>query len=156
MEARLKTTEIVDSLVRGKITELGYELDEVEYIKEYGNMVLTLYIESENGVTLDDCEKVSRAVEPILDEKDPIEEAYYLSVSSIGIDRPLKKNKDYERNLGNKLQIKLYAPVNKKKEIMGVLKGYDDESFTVEVEKLGEVTIKRKDAALVRPWIDFE
>jgi ribosome maturation factor RimP len=156
MEARLKTTEIVDSLVRGKIAELGYELDEVEYIKEYGNMVLTLYIESENGVTLDDCEKVSRAVEPILDEKDPIEEAYYLSVSSIGIDRPLKKNKDYERNLGNKLQIKLYAPVNKKKEIMGVLKGYDDESFTVEVEKLGEVTIKRKDAALVRPWIDFE
>ena len=152
----MKTTEIVDSLVRGKITELGYELDEVEYIKEYGNMVLTLYIESENGVTLDDCEKVSRAVEPILDEKDPIEEAYYLSVSSIGIDRPLKKNKDYERNLGNKLQIKLYAPVNKKKEIMGVLKGYDDESFTVEVEKLGEVTIKRKDAALVRPWIDFE
>ncbi len=152
----MKTTEIVDSLVRGKIAELGYELDEVEYIKEYGNMVLTLYIESENGVTLDDCEKVSRAVEPILDEKDPIEEAYYLSVSSIGIDRPLKKNKDYERNLGNKLQIKLYAPVNKKKEIMGVLKGYDDESFTVEVEKLGEVTIKRKDAALVRPWIDFE
>ncbi len=152
----MKTTEIVDSLVRGKIAELGYELDEVEYIKEYGNMVLTLYIESENGVTLDDCEKVSRAVEPILDEKDPIEEAYYLSVSSIGIDRPLKKNRDYERNLGNKLQIKLYAPVNKKKELMGVLKSYDDESFTVEVEKLGEVTIKRKDAALVRPWIDFE
>lgn len=87
----MKTTEIVDSLVRGKIAEMGYELDEVEYVKEYGNMVLTLYIDSENGVTIDDCEKVSRAIDPILDENDPIEEAYYLSVSSIGIDRPLKR-----------------------------------------------------------------
>lgn len=152
----MKTTEIVDSLVRGKIAELGYELDEVEYIKEYGNMVLTLYIEGENGITLDDCEKVSRAVDPILDEADPIEEAYYLSVSSIGLDRPLKKDKDFARNIGQKLQVKLYAPVNKKKELVGELKAYDEESFTIDVEKAGEVTIKRKDAALIRPWIDFE
>ncbi len=114
-EVRLKTTEIVDSLVRGKIAEMGYELDEVEYVKEYGNMVLTLYIDSENGVTIDDCEKVSRAIDPILDENDPIEEAYYLSVSSIGIDRPLKKDRDFERNMGKKLQVKLYAPINRKK-----------------------------------------
>lgn len=155
-EVRLKTTEIVDSLVRGKIAEMGYELDEVEYVKEYGNMVLTLYIDSENGVTIDDCEKVSRAIDPILDENDPIEEAYYLSVSSIGIDRPLKKDKDFERNMGKKLQVKLYAPINKKKEFLGVLTGYDEENFTINVEKMGEVTIKRKDAALIRPWIDFE
>ena len=114
----MKTTEIVDSLVRGKIAEMGYELDEVEYVKEYGSMVLTLYIDSENGVTIDDCEKVSRAIDPILDENDPIEEAYYLSVSSIGIDRPLKKDKDFERNMGKKLQVKLYAPINKKKELL--------------------------------------
>lgn len=152
----MKTTEIVDSLVRGKIAEMGYELDEVEYVKEYGNMVLTLYIDSENGVTIDDCEKVSRAIDPILDENDPIEEAYYLSVSSIGIDRPLKKDRDFERNMGKKLQVKLYAPINKKKELLGVLKGYDEENFTINVEKMGEVTIKRKDAALIRPWIDFE
>lgn len=152
----MKTTEIVDSLVRGKIAEMGYELDEVEYVKEYGNMVLTLYIDSENGVTIDDCEKVSRAIDPILDENDPIEEAYYLSVSSIGIDRPLKKDKDFERNMGKKLQVKLYAPINKKKEFLGVLTGYDEENFTINVEKMGEVTIKRKDAALIRPWIDFE
>ncbi len=152
----MKTTEIVDSLVRGKIAEMGYELDEVEYVKEYGNMVLTLYIDSENGVTIDDCEKVSRAIDPILDENDPIEEAYYLSVSSIGIDRPLKKDKDFERNMGNKLQVKLYAPINKEKELLGVLTGYDEENFTINVEKMGEVTIKRKDAALIRPWIDFE
>lgn len=152
----MKTTEIVDSLVRGKIAEMGYELDEVEYVKEYGNMVLTLYIDSENGVTIDDCEKVSRAIDPILDENDPIEEAYYLSVSSIGIDRPLKKDKDFERNMGKKLQVKLYASINKKKELLGVLTGYDEENFTINVEKMGEVTIKRKDAALIRPWIDFE
>ncbi len=152
----MKTTEIVDSLVRGKIAEMGYELDEVEYVKEYGSMVLTLYIDSENGVTIDDCERVSRAIDPILDENDPIEEAYYLSVSSIGIDRPLKKDKDFERNMGKKLQVKLYAPINKKKELLGVLTGCDEESFTVNVEKMGEVTIKRKDAALIRPWIDFE
>ncbi len=152
----MKTTEIVDSLVRGEIAEMGYELDEVEYVKEYGNMVLTLYIDSENGVTIDDCEKVSRAIDPILDENDPIEEAYYLSVSSIGIDRPLKKDRDFERNMGKKLQVKLYAPINKKKELLGVLTGYDGESFTINVEKTGEVTIKRKDAALIRPWIDFE
>lgn len=152
----MKTTEIVDSLVRGKIAEMGYELDEVEYVKEYGNMVLTLYIDSENGVTIDDCEKVSRAIDPILDENDPIEEAYYLSVSSIGIDRPLKKDRDFERNMGKKLQVKLYAPINREKELLGILTGYDGESFTISVEKMGEVTIKRKDAALIRPWIDFE
>lgn len=118
----MKTTEIVDSLVRGKIAEMGYELDEVEYVKEYGNMVLTLYIDSENGVTIDDCEKVSRAIDPILDENDPIEEAYYLSVSSIGIDRPLKKDKDFERNMGKKLQVKLYAPINKKKSFSASLR----------------------------------
>ena len=155
-EAGLKTTDVVDSLVREKIKELGFELDEVEYIKEYGSMVLTLYIDSPNGVTLDDCERVSRAVEPVLDENDPIEEAYYLSVSSIGLDRPIKKDKDFQRNIGNKLQVKLYAPVNKKKELIGTLKGFDDESFTIAVDKLGDVTIKRKDAALIKLWIDFE
>ncbi len=152
----MKTTDVVDSLVREKIKELGFELDEVEYIKEYGSMVLTLYIDSPNGVTLDDCERVSRAVEPVLDENDPIEEAYYLSVSSIGLDRPIKKDKDFQRNIGNKLQVKLYAPVNKKKELIGTLKGFDDESFTIAVDKLGDVTIKRKDAALIKLWIDFE
>ena len=126
---------------------------------EGGNIEFTNsgdYIDSENGVTIDDCEKVSRAIDPILDENDPIEEAYYLSVSSIGIDRPLKKDKDFERNMGKRLQVKLYAPINKKKELLCVLTGYDGESFTISVEKTGEVTIKRKDAALIRPWIDFE
>lgn len=151
----MKTTELVDSLVRSTIAGLGFELDEVEYIKEYGSMVLTLYIDAPEGVSLDDCERVSRAVEPILDEKDPIAEQYYLSVSSIGLDRPLKKDKDYQRNLGQKVQVKLYAPVEKKKEFLGVLTAFDADGFTLEQEKGQTITFLRKDAALVKPWIEF-
>ena len=156
----MKITEAVDQAVRATVEALGFELDEVEYQKEQGNWVLTLYIDAPGGVTLDDCERVSHAVDPILDEADPIPDAYYLSVSSIGLDRPLKKDRDFARNVGNKLDVKLYAPVNKKKEFLGTLVSFDADSFTIAlVEKGGaagsEMTIARKDAALVRPHIDF-
>ena len=89
----MKLADSLDALLRPVVTELGYELAEVEFIKEYGNWVLTLYIEREDGTSadLDDCEKVSRAVDPVLDQADPIEQEYFLSVSSIGLDRPIKK-----------------------------------------------------------------
>ena len=156
----MKISEAVDQAVRATVEALGFELDEVEYQKEQGNWVLTLYIDAPEGVTLDDCERVSHAVDPILDEADPIPDAYYLSVSSIGLDRPLKKDRDFARNIGNKLDVKLYAPVNKKKEFLGTLVSFDADSFTIAlVEKGGaagnEMTIARKDAALVRPHIDF-
>ena len=156
----MKITEVVDQAVRATVEALGFELDEVEYQKEQGNWVLTRYIDAPGGVTLDDCERVSHAVDPILDEADPIPDAYYLSVSSIGLDRPLKKDRDFARNVGNKLDVKLYAPVNKKKEFLGTLVSFDADSFTIAlVEKGGatgsEMTIARKDAALVRPHIDF-
>ena len=150
----MKITEAVDRAVRATVEALGFELDEVEYQKEHGNWVLTLYIDAPDGVSLDDCERVSRAVDPILD-------AYYLSVSSIGIDRPLRKDKDFARNVGNKLDVKLYAPVNKKKEFVGTLVSFDADSFTIALLGKGgaagsEMRIARKDAALVRPHIDFE
>ena len=156
----MKITETVDQAVRATVEALGFELDEVEYQKEQGNWVLTLYIDAPEGVTLDDCERVSHAVDPILDEADPIPDAYYLSVSSIGLDRPLKKDRDFARNVGNKLDVKLYAPVNKKKEFLGTLVSFDADFFTIAlVGKDGavgsEMTIARKDAALVRPHIDF-
>ena len=151
----MKTVDAVDALLRPVVSQMGYELDEVEFIKEHGNWVLTLYIEKPDGtVTLDDCEAVSRAVDPILDEADPIEQAYYLSVSSIGIDRPLKKDRDYERNLGNKITAKLYAPHKGKKEFIGELIAFDENSFTIEVSG-AEMKILRKDASSVRPYIDF-
>ena len=136
------------------VKELGYELYEVEYQKEFDNWVLTLYIDRPVGVSLDDCELVSNAVDPILDEADPIDQAYYLSVSSLGIDRPLKIDKDYQRNIGNVLDVKLYAAINGRKEYTGTLIDFDKDSFTLELKK-GSITIERKKAALVRPHIDF-
>ncbi|MBR3298804.1 MAG: ribosome maturation factor RimP [Clostridia bacterium] len=150
----MKLTDRIFELLEPTVKNLGYELYEVEFQKEYDNWVLTLFIDKEGGVDLDDCERVSNAVDPILDEADPIEQAYYLSVSSIGIDRPLKKDKDFQRNIGKKLDVRLYAPMDGKKEFTGELISFDAESFTVLTDK-GEKQIKRKACALVRPHIDF-
>lgn len=150
----MKLTDRIFELLEPTVKNLGYELYEVEFQKEYDNWVLTLFIDKEGGIDLDDCERVSNAVDPILDEADPIEQAYYLSVSSIGIDRPLKKDKDFHRNIGKKLDVRLYAPMDGKKEFTGELISFDAESFTVKTDKI-EKQIARKACALVRPHIDF-
>lgn len=157
----MKTTETCEALCRPVVEQLGFELCDVEFKKEYADWVLTFYINKEGGVSIDDCETVSRALEPVLDEADPIEQAYVLSVSSLGIDRPLKKDADYERSLGAELEIRLYTPVKTgagkpKKEFIGVLKSYTAEDFTVETAPGETMTVLRKDAALVRPYIRFE
>jgi len=152
-----KTAETVDALLRPLIGGMGYALDEVEFQKEQGNWVLTLYIEHADGsaANIDDCEAVSRAVDPVLDEADPIDQAYYLSVSSIGIDRPLKKDRDFERSLGGMVTAKLYAPQNGKKEFTGTLASFDAESFTLALDKGGELVLRRKDAASIKPYINI-
>ena len=156
----LKLTEKVAELIGPAVNGLGFELYDIEFRKEYGNWELLVTIDSENGVTLEDCEKVSRSIDPILDEADPIEQAYYLTVSSVGIDRPLKLYKDFERNLGNEVDIKLYvaAPdkaLGGKKNFKAKLLAHSEESFTFATEK-GEFTLPKKAAALIRPHIDFE
>lgn len=151
----MKIAETVRELTEKTIKELGFSLYDVDFLKEPEGYVLTLYIEGENPVTLDDCEKVSRAVEPILDEKDPIVSPYYLSVSSVGLDRPLKLDADYARNLNGKIDVKLYAPVNKSKQFTGTLTAYDDESFTIVSDKGETFTFAKKSAASVKPHIDF-
>lgn len=150
----MKIADKVFPIVEPTVASMGYELYEVEFQKEYDNWVLTLYIDGPNGISLDDCEAVSRTVDPVLDEADPIDQPYYLSVSSIGLDRPIRTDKDFARNVGNKIDIKLYAPINKKKEFVGELIGFDAESFTASVDG-AEMKIERKKAALVRPHIDF-
>ena len=150
----MKTTEAVDRIVRKTVEDMGFSLCDVEFQKEYGNWVLTLFIDKPGGVTIDDCEAVSKAVDPVLDEADPIAQAYYLSVSSLGIDRPLKKDADFERNLGKEITARLYAPVDGRKEITGVLQSYSEDSFDLICEK-ETITVKRKDAALVKPFIRF-
>lgn len=154
-EERLKTIEICEKIATPIIAELGYELCDVEFIKENGQWVLTFFIDKPGGVNIDDCECVSRAVEPELDEKDPIEPFYYLSVSSPGIDRPLKKQRDYERNMGVELSVKLYAPQNKKKEFTGTLQAADETSFTLLLSDGESRIFHKKDVALVRPVIKF-
>ena len=151
----MKTTEICENLCKAKIESMGFELCDVEYQKEYGDWVLTFYIDKPGGVTIDECEEVSRAIEPILDEADPIESEYVLSVSSLGIDRPLKKDRDFERAMGTELEIKLYAPQGGKKQWIGTLTAYDADSFTVKTESGETLTVKKKDCALVRPNIRF-
>lgn len=150
----MKLTDKIFDIVEPTVTALGYELYEVEYQKEFDNWVLTLYIDHPDGVSLDDCELVSNAVDPVLDAADPIEQAYYLSVSSLGIDRPIKTDKDYKRNIGKVMDVKLYAPLNGKKEFSGTLTAFDEETYTIEL-KSGSETIERKKTALIRPHIDF-
>lgn len=151
----MKTTETCEALLKSTVEGLGFSLCDVEFKKEYGDWVLTLFIDREGGVTIDDCERVSRAVEPILDEADPIEQQYYLSVSSLGLDRPLKKEQDYARSMGKELYVKLYAPRDGKKERIGVLAAYDDDTLTLTLEDGTAFTVAKKDAALVRPHIRF-
>ena len=150
----MKLTDKVFEICEPTVRQLGYELYDVEFQKEYDNWVLTLFIDRPEGVSLDDCELVSNAVDPVLDEADPIEQAYYLSVSSIGLDRPLKKDKDFARNLGKKLDVRLYAPRNGKKELTGVLLSYTDDEFTLELPK-EQAVLSKKACALIRPHIDF-
>ena len=150
----MNTAQKVEQLLKQPVAELGFELCDVEFIKEYGDWVLTLYIDKEGGVNIDDCERVSRAVDPLLDEADPIEQAYMLSVSSLGLDRPLKKDADFARNIGKRIEIKLFAPKNGKKEFTGEMVNFDENSIVVKLES-GELEIERKALALVRPELIF-
>ena len=112
-------------------------------------------IDKEGGINIDDCELVSRALSDKLDEKDFIEDAYILEVSSPGLGRPLKKDKDFTRSIGELIEIKLYKAVNKQKEFEGVLVAFSKDTVTIECEDGEEVTFDRSDIALVRLAIDF-
>ena len=151
----MKTTDLCEQIAKPIVESMGFELCDVEFLKEYGDWVLTYYIDKEGGVTIDDCEAVSRALDPVLDEADPIEQEYVLSVSSLGIDRPLKKDRDFERAMGKEMKVKLYAPFEKKKEWIGNLIAFDADGFTIRTEKGRELTFFRKDCALIRPYIRF-
>lgn len=150
----MNTAQKAEQLLKTIVEGLGYELCDVEFVKEYGDWVLTLYIDKPGGVSIDDCELVSRTVDPILDETDPIEQQYYLSVSSLGLDRPLKKDADYQRNLGKRIEVKLFAPLNGKKEFTGELVRFDETSLVIrdgETERM----LERKAVALARPELTF-
>ncbi|HHX71012.1 MAG: ribosome maturation factor RimP [Miniphocaeibacter sp.] len=132
------------------VTNLGFILDDIEYVKEPKGNVLRVYIDKDQGtINIDDCEKSSKVISDKLDEIDPIDEQYYLEVSSPGIDRPFKNNRDYSKNIGNLVIVKFYAPVDGEKEIIGKLIDFNDESITLE-RKDKTSNYERKKIATIR------
>ena len=148
---------IVQAFLEGPINNLGYELYDVEYVKKANGMNLTVYITGPNGpITLEDCEKVHRAIDPMLDELNPTADApYYLNVSSVGLDRPIKTDKDYKRALGQVVEIKLFTQVDNKKQYKGKLISFDENNVTIEVEQSKTLDLLKKNIALCKIYIDF-
>jgi len=128
----------------------GFELFDLEFVKEGPNWHLRIYTDKEGGITIDDCEAVSRAVEKELDEKDPIEHAYILEVSSPGVDRPLKKDADYAKYAGSRVEVRLYKPQDGAKVFKGTLTGLIDGEIVITVENGAVRRFKKEDAAACR------
>lgn len=144
-----------EELLLPVVQEQEFELVDVEYVKEGSNWYLRAYIDKPGGITIDDCELISRALSEKLDEKDFIDDAYILEVSSPGLTRPLKKDKDFDRNIGKDVEIRTYKMVDRKKEFVGELKAYDKQTITIIEEDDKELVLDRDNVALVRLAITF-
>ena len=146
-----KTEELLLPIVENH----GFELVDVEYVKEGGTWYLRAYIDKPGGIAVDDCEVVSRAFSDILDEKDYIDDTYIFEVSSPGLGRPLKKEKDFKRSLGEEVEIRTYRAIDRQKEFIGLLKAYDQDTITIEYEDETTQVFNRSDIALIRLAFDF-
>lgn len=154
MANKEKIEQLTESYLLPIIEPLAIELVDVEYVKELGHFYLRAYIDKEGGITVLDCEAVSRALEEKLEESDPIKDAYILEVSSPGLDRPLKKDKDFERSIGKDVEFKLYKALNGQKEFVGTLVSYTAEDMTVRIDDKEEVFV-RSTVAHIRLSINF-
>ena len=128
-----KIVSIVTELARPIVEQLGCELWDVEYVSEGGQWYLRIYIDKEGGISIDDCENVSRAMDPILDEKDPISTSYIFEVSSAGLERTLKLPAHFQRFLGENVEVKLYKPLDGAKLYSGTLSAYENGGVTIEI-----------------------
>ena len=135
--------------------ESRFELVDVEYVKETGNWYLRAYIDKEGGFTVDDCETVSRRLRDWLDKEDFIEDSYILEVSSPGLGRPLKKEKDFVRNKGKEVDIKLYKAIDRQKDFTGILTDFDKDTVTITMGDGETVVFDKADIALIRLSFDF-
>lgn len=144
-----------EALLKPLMEQHQFELVDVEFVKEAGTWFLRAYIDKPGGITIDDCETVSRALSDQLDEENFIEETYILEVSSPGLGRPLKKDKDFERSLGESVEVRLFKAVEKQKEFTGILKAWDKETVTLEFEDGDTFVIERTNIALIRLAFDF-
>ena len=150
----MKVTDLVTQLAQPVVEANGCSLWDVEYVREGSERFLRLYIDKEGGVDINDCEAVSRAVDPILDEKDPIPGSYHFEVCSAGLERVLKRPADFQRFMGSPITVKLYRPRNGLKEIPGILRGYEDGRITVEAGK-ETITFEKSEVAQVRLRVEF-
>lgn len=150
----MKVTEQVAAFAEPIVKEHGCALWDVEYVREGSEYFLRLYIDKDGGVDINDCEAISRAVDPILDEKDPIPGSYHFEVCSAGLERVLKRPSDFQKYLGSPITVKLYRHRNGMKEIPCVLRAYEDGRLTVEAGK-ETVTFEKSEVALVRLRVEF-
>jgi len=156
---REEVEKYVAELVIPLLADTGITLEDVEYVREK-DWYLRVFINKPAGIEIDDCQFVSEKLAEILDEKDPIKEKYYLEVSSPGIDRPLKKDKDFEANYGKKVDIRLFAPQDGSKDLTGVLLSHTETEIRIKIIVKGKEdknprSVDRKLIAMIRPHIDF-
>ena len=144
-----------EELILPILDEFHFELVDVEYVKEGGTWYLRAYIDKEGGITVNDCEDVSRKMNEILDREDYIDGSYIFEVSSPGLGRPLKKEKDYIRSMGKRLEIRTYRAIDHEKEFYGILKAYDADSVTIVTDEEKEMTFTKAEIALIRLAFDF-
>lgn len=146
--------ERTEKLLKPVTDSFGFEIVDVEYVKEGSNFILRAYIDKPGGITIDDCEAVSRKLSDLLDENDYIEDSYVMEVSSPGLGRQLKKDRDFARSIGKEVEVKLFKALEKQKEFTGILKEYNDESVSLDIaEKL--VVLSRSNIAMIRLTIQL-
>ena len=155
MSIREQYEQKAEALAEPIVSSFGFELVDVEYVKEAGTWYLRLYIDKEGGITIDDCETVSRLFSDKLDEEDFIDDAYIMEVSSPGLGRPLKKEKDFKRSIGKEVEIRTYRPIDKQKEFFGVLAAYDESHVTITLDDQETRVFERAGIALIRLAFDF-
>ena len=150
-EYELKTEQLLEPILQ----EAHFELVDVEFVKEAGTFYLRAFIDKEGGITINDCEMVSRRLSDLLDEKDFIPDAYILEVSSPGLGRQLKKEKDFKRSLGEEVEVKLYQALNKQKEFSGILESYDKDTVVISEENGNSLTLERSNIAMIKLAVHF-
>ena len=150
----LKVTDLVAEFSKPIIESFGCSLWDVEYVREGSERYLRIYLDKDGGIDIDDCEKIHRVIDPILDEKDPIAESYHFEVCSAGLERTLKRPEDFARFMDSAVLVKLYRPRNGLKELPGTLRGYEAGRITIEAGK-ETITFEKSEVALVRLRVEF-
>lgn len=151
-----KVEEKIEELVTKPINDLGYRVYDVMYVKEGKDNYLRIFIDNDKGISLDDCETVNNAITDMLDEANIIKDQYFLEISSPGVERHIRKDSQLEEHIGKEIDIKLFKPIDKEKELMGTLKKFDQDTITIETEERQEITIERKNISSMKRAFKWE